>query len=235
MTHRTPTSPKSGLAASPSPRHSRESGSPALQENAGKQRDSRFRGNDGGDLRCSDPLATAIVRNRASGWTVRRMRCFLSLFEASGRVGASCAALGLSRRSVTKLRRRNPAFAAEWAAAARRREARRAAFLDIDTIPGRAPDHAKLPSGQLRAALSHADGVLGRRKAAGVTQAGTLRRPNPVPCQPNGNLRRNALTPPARSIPAYGRTPSPGRDTPCPRPHRRAGRRPPGSASDGRS
>ncbi|QLC26323.1 hypothetical protein HFP57_15640 [Parasphingopyxis algicola] len=115
-----------------------------------------------------DPLADAIIRNRRSGWTARRMRCFLSLFEASGRVGASCAALGLSRRSVTKLRRRNPAFAAAWEAAARHRQARVAAFCDIDAIPDREPDHAALSSAELRVALSRMDSVLARRKPAPV-------------------------------------------------------------------
>lgn len=166
-----------------------------------------------------DPLSAAIARNRASGWTVRRMRCFLSLFEASGRVGASCAALGLSRRSVTKLRRRNPAFAAAWTAAAQRREARLAAYLDIDPIPDRAPDPAKQSSAQLRAALSHADGVLGRRKVARINGAGTLRRPGPVPCQPNGNLSGETISPPVRSTRAWGPMPFPGRDIPCPHPH----------------
>ena len=65
---------------------------------------------------------------------------FLTTFRQTGNVLLSCHAAGISRKTAYQTRQRNPAFAAEWAAAeedateALEAEARRRAMSTSDTL-----------------------------------------------------------------------------------------------------
>lgn len=55
-----------------------------------------------------------LRRRRASGWTAERQRQFITDLRGGGSVQQACAAVGLSRASVYKLRDRNTSFAKSW-------------------------------------------------------------------------------------------------------------------------
>ena len=51
---------------------------------------------------------------RRDGWTSERRRDFLERLAGGSDVRRACAGIGLSRESVYRLRRREPAFARAW-------------------------------------------------------------------------------------------------------------------------
>lgn len=55
-----------------------------------------------------------ISHPRSSGWTERLRALFLDHLCSTGDVKLAAEACGLSRQSVYKLRRRDPAFALKW-------------------------------------------------------------------------------------------------------------------------
>jgi len=54
---------------------------------------------------------------RCDGWTPEKREAFFDLLMTSCNVTKSCAAVGMSTRGAYQLRRRDPAFAAQWDAA----------------------------------------------------------------------------------------------------------------------
>lgn len=72
---------------------------------------------------------TTACPGHRTGWTPTRRAGFLAILEDCGDVSAACSACGLSRQSVYKLRRRDPAFARDWDAALTRLQSRQDAEM----------------------------------------------------------------------------------------------------------
>lgn len=58
--------------------------------------------------------SSPLRRRRVSGWTAERQGQFITDLRGGGSVQQACAAAGLSRAGVYKLRDRNTSFAKSW-------------------------------------------------------------------------------------------------------------------------
>lgn len=129
-------------------------------------------------------------RARRDGWTMERRARFLEALSESCNVAEACRAAGLNKRNAYALRRRDPAFAAEWAEALEQGYAElemmllhQAIFgstttetIDDGAETGRArvkTVHSYPHTTALRLLLAHRTGVAAFRDSQGIERPGS--------------------------------------------------------------
>ena len=128
-------------------------------------------------------------RVRKDGWTMERRARFLEALSESCNVAEACRAAGMNKRNAYALRRRDPAFAAEWAEALEQGYAelemlllRQAIFgsTTTETLDGADASRARVKTVHsfphaiaLRLLLAHRSGVDAFRDRQGIERPGS--------------------------------------------------------------